>query len=299
MQREEMRLDGGHLGAFSRPYDAVAVCRPCLEALVHQTVEGATSDPVLAEKALAEALAILADHFGPGVVPARTATLFGRRIKAVTGCEDPFQARKEMELQVARQAMERVEVPTGLQELLSFAALGNSVDYFLGPEETAAAFRAGVEYAIDHRARFLSWLLERPGKRLFYLADNAAEALFDWPLAEALARRGVHVSYVVKGGPVQNDCTRADLEAAGLEPGGFELVDNGTDAVGTDLRECSPSFVEALLGADAVLAKGMANFETLREVRLPPTLFLLKAKCEVNAALIGVPRNKTVALFRR
>ncbi|MCD6498389.1 MAG: DUF89 family protein [Deltaproteobacteria bacterium] len=287
--------------AFVSPYDSVDVCRPCLMSLVRQMAEGATEDPVLRQQAVEASEEVIDRMFGPGVVPARVATVFGRVIKEVTHCADPFAGRKEQEIFSARRAMAQIVVERDFDRLMELSVAGNSVDYFLDPKEVAQELVAPVEFVVDDRPAFREALeaVNRAGKEVFFLTDNASEAFFDWPLARFLAQTGAKVVYAVKGGPVQNDCTLADLAGAGLHPDGFEVLDNGTDAVGTDREQCALEFWNRLMEAGLILSKGMANYETLRDTETPDILFLLKAKCQVNADLIGVPRGSYVALLRR
>jgi len=287
--------------AFVQPYDSVDVCRPCLMSLVRQMADGATEDPALRQHAVESARAVIDRMFGPGVVPARVATIFGRVIKEVTHCVDPFAERKEQEIRAARRAMAQITVEQDFGRLMELSVAGNSVDYFLDPKEVARELVAPVEFVVDDRSAFREALeaVKRAGKEVFFLTDNASEAFFDWPLATFLAGVGAKVVYAVKGGPVQNDCTLADLDGAGLHSKGFEVYDNGTDAVGTDREQCASEFWSRLMAAGLILSKGMANYETLRDTDTPDILFLLKAKCDVNADLIGVPRGSYVALLRR
>ena len=116
-------------------------------------------------------------------------------------------------------------------------------------------------------------------KSILYLADNAGEIVFDRLLIEQLPRDRVTVA--VKGGPVINDATREDAEAAGLIDL-VEVIDNGSDAPGTILEQCSPSFQRRFAEADLVIAKGQGNYETLNDVPRE-VFFLLKVKCPVIA----------------
>jgi damage-control phosphatase, subfamily I len=119
---------------------------------------------------------------------------------------------------------------------------------------------------------------------VLYLADNAGETVFDRLLIEALP---VPVTYAVKGGPILNDATLADAQAAGLGEVA-DLVTTGSDAPGTLLHRCKPDFRRRFEEATLILAKGQANYETLSpgDDRI---FFLLQAKCPVIAEDIGVP----------
>jgi uncharacterized protein with ATP-grasp and redox domains len=114
--------------------------------------------------------------------------------------------------------------------------------------------------------------------------DNAGRLVFDRLLLERLP----------KGGPwwrareaVINDATIVDARAAGIHEVA-EVIDNGSDAPGTVLPDCSPEFRKAFWEADVIISKGQGNFETLSGIRAP-VYFLFKVKCPVIAAHAGLP----------
>ena len=109
--------------------------------------------------------------------------------------------------------------------------------------------------------------LAGPPGLLLYLADNAGEQFFDRPLVSFLRRQGWQVLYVVKGGPIQNDLTREDLQASGLDRLLEPVVDTGACTVGLDLAAVSPGFHGLYDTAQLILAKGMGHFETMSHLR--------------------------------
>ena len=126
-------------------------------------------------------------------------------------------------------------------------------------------------YAVDAAARVL------------YLADNAGEIACDRLLIERLGP--ARITLAVKGSPVLNDATRVDAEAVGLAAI-VEVVDNGSDAPGTILADCSEAFRRRFAEADLILAKGQGNYETLSNAAAD-IFFILKAKCPVIARDLG------------
>jgi len=100
------------------------------------------------------------------------------------------------------------------------------------------------------------------GSNLLYLTDNAGEIGFDRVFAEAIAARYPHVriTFCVRGDIAQNDATVEDAEAVGIP---FPVISNGNRVPGTQLDLLSPEAKEAMDSADVILAKGMANCETL------------------------------------
>ena len=100
------------------------------------------------------------------------------------------------------------------------------------------------------------------GKELLYLTDNAGEIVFDRVWLEVIRDTfpNLSITVCVRGGPAQNDATRADAEAVGMP---FRVIDNGTRIPGTVLELASEELNAALSTADVIIAKGQANVETL------------------------------------
>jgi uncharacterized protein with ATP-grasp and redox domains len=111
-----------------------------------------------------------------------------------------------------------------------------------------------------------------------------------------LRAQGWQVLYVVKGGPIQNDLTREDLEKSDLKEALEPVVDTGARTVGLDLHEVSPEFQNLYNAARIILAKGMGHFETMSHLHDPRIWFLLQAKCAPVARSLGVERNTFVFL---
>jgi hypothetical protein len=171
--------------------------------------------------------------------------------------------------------------------------VGNALDFFRAEAETTREMLAGVEFEINAVPDFRRELAGTPGL-LLYLADNAGEQFFDRPLLSGLRRRGWRVVYAVKGGPIQNDLTLADLEASGLLAALEPVVDTGARTVGLELDGVSPGFRELYAAARLIVAKGMGHFETMSHLSDPRVWFLLQAKCPPVAQALGVDLNAFV-----
>ena len=100
------------------------------------------------------------------------------------------------------------------------------------------------------------------GKNLLYITDNAGEIGFDRIFAEQIAKRYPHVriTFCVRGGYTINDATREDAAAVGIP---FPVIDNGNNIAGTLLDRLGEDAKRAFETADVIIAKGMANAETL------------------------------------
>jgi uncharacterized protein with ATP-grasp and redox domains len=286
-----------------RPMSIRPECYTCLERLLALTVELATPDAEVRRQAHRAARRLLDREFGPEAIPAYIANRVLPVIHRISGNADPFRSRKAAATALAARLHQRLAPAFGedLESLLKLAALGNALDFFRQEAEVTREMLARVEFAIFQGSEFRQVLAGPPGL-LLYLADNAGEQFFDRPLVAALRRRGWRALYVVKGGPIQNDLTRADLEASSLREPLEPVVDTGAPTVGLQLDEASPGFRELYAAAQVIVAKGMGHFETMSHLDDPRVWFLLQAKCDPVAQALGVARNalvfkRTLALY--
>jgi len=125
------------------------------------------------------------------------------------------------------------------------------------------------------------------------LADNAGEVVFDRLLLSRLGCKSI--VYAVKGSPILNDALREDAIGAGLDRYA-EIIDSGIAVPGTIIEKSSKELQDAFAGAEFILAKGQANYETLSECVDPRMYFALRAKCNVISGKIGVPLGSFVIL---
>jgi uncharacterized protein with ATP-grasp and redox domains len=272
-----------------RPMEICPECRDCLTRLVELTVAQATPDPELQQPARRAALDIIAREFNPAAIPAGIANHCHHAIMAITGNPDPFAARKATATAYLGRRFQGVAAAYDgdLESLLRLAAAGNAIDFFRDEAEVTRELNSRVEFGISELERFRRQLAGPPGI-LLYLADNAGEQFFDYPLVAHLRRLGWQVLYVVKGGPIQNDLTREDLYASGLGAKLSPLADTGARTVGLELAKASRAFQELFEAARLILAKGMGHFETMSHLPDPRLYFLLQAKCRPVARALGV-----------
>jgi hypothetical protein len=73
---------------------------------------------------------------------------------------------------------------------------------------------------------------------------------------------------------------------------------NGAE-IGLCPKETPPALTKAISRCTLIIAKGMANFESLFERNdLPPVAYLMAAKCQPVANEAGVPAGSKIALLR-
>jgi len=168
-------------------------------------------------------------------------------------------------LDLIRQKVRSAEDPVfaGLQ----FAVLGNYLDFSaLQGQVSFEKLEAMLDTAFDldlDREVYAGFCRElETGRKLLYLTDNAGEIGFDRIFAEEIAKRWPHLEilFCVRGDVTLNDATRADAAAVGIP---FPVIDNGNRVPGTQIDMLSDEAREALNTADVILAKGMANCETM------------------------------------
>ncbi len=247
---------------------------------------------------------ILAHARQKGWTSPETANEILRLIRGVSGIADPYEIVKSKEMAQAKAVFSRAKGRMGndLRSLTNLAVLGNSLDFFRTADEALAdvAQQAGgdLAYFHDDLDRLQDFLMNDPGLVL-YLTDNAGEIFFDLPLFQHIQGQAKKAVLVVKGGPALNDLTGAELDSAAIGGMVGETMDTGTDGAGIDWRHVSREFAALAEAADLIVAKGMANFETLYFRRLKtPLFFLFRAKCGVVADFFQAPTDGMMALWK-
>ena len=177
------------------------------------------------------------------------------------------------------------------------SVIGNIIDY--GAQSVKDNLSEQIEsfyqkkLKIDMTAELYNEISK--AKNVLYLGDNCGEIVFDKLFIETM--RHPNITFVVRGKPVINDATLEDAKQVGLD-NICSVISNGFDAPSTLIEFCSDEFVEVYNNADLIISKGQGNFEGLME-NTPPnpkTFFLLIAKCNPIAHLIGVEKDDMVIL---
>ena len=150
---------------------------------------------------------------------------------------------------------------------LQFAILGNYLDFSalqgqVSFEKLEEMLLGALKMDLDRTAYTALCEDMAAGKNLLYLTDNAGEIGFDRIFAEEIARAypNLNITFCVRGGIAANDATREDAAAVGIP---FPVIDNGNRIAGTQMDQLSSEAQKALDTADVIIAKGMANTETM------------------------------------
>ena len=223
--------------------------------------------------------------------PAYTTTFIHRKIRQLLG-RDPFEGIKSEYNQIAlrlypslKTTIEKSFDPLWTSTRLAIA--GNIIDFGIFTSiDIEGTIRMALDnpLAVDDYSSFRDAILI--ADKILYLTDNAGEIVFDRLLIEILISLGKKVKAVVKGSPVINDSTMKDAKESGLTRV-CEVIDNGSEAVGTILDWTSPAFQKTFKDAQIVISKGQGNFETLigNEKKM---FFLFQSKCNTVSKELGL-----------
>jgi uncharacterized protein with ATP-grasp and redox domains len=99
---------------------------------------------------------------------------------------------------------------------------------------------------------------------------------------------------VVKGEPILTDVTMEDAKRSGVVEEFDEVLSTGMFAVGVDPDQMGDRLRREMEDADLIIAKGMANFESLGDAPYRPIAFLLRAKCDPVAKAVGTRKGDNV-----
>lgn len=226
-------------------------------------------------------------------------------IKRRSGLSDPYQSFKEESNHVALALMPLAEefydkADDKIEAIIRIATAANSMEFGVKGHDFDNNTFAGV--FLNILSEKLYGDIDEARKRLdsfsniFYLTDNCGEAVFDLFVIGKLVGMGKHVVVGSKSEPVLNDVTVKELSA--MTNMGIKVIATG-NVVGTSLEHIEPE-ARALLFDPSwlILSKGMGNFETISEYDEMLTgrlIYLMRAKCEPVAMVIGVPKGTLVA----
>lgn len=271
-------------------------CKTCFRRQALQSAQRVGLDEE-ATTALMHSVQARLDATPADETPPVTASDLHALIREQSGSPDPYREAKAEATQHALSLYPKLkqmirEATDPLETAIRLAIAGNIIDLGVSDQYDLEASIERVlvsEPAINHLPQ-LKQALSRASHILF-LADNAGETVMDRLLIEELNKP---VTYVVKGSPAVNDAVREDAIAAGLDTV-CEIIDNGAATLGTLLDRCSDSFVKQFNEAELIIAKGMANYESLAGTR-SGLYFLLQAKCAVIADHLGVVEKSIIVL---
>lgn len=277
-------------------------CLDCIPCMLRQALGAARviSDDAVMHRRVLNEVSRLIPELPLDVTPPEVAQQVYRLVYRLTGSEDPYREEKRRANEIALSLYPHLKrvVADSDEPLLTACKLaigGNSID--LGPTSRYADINSIISFALDNGLGIDDYDDFRrsicKSRRIMYLGDNAGEVVFDRILIEEIKRtKEVHVDFVVRESPIINDATILDANFVGL-PNVAEIVSSGSDAPATVLSQCSEKMIELYHASDIIIAKGQGNYESL-SLEEGNIFFLLKAKCEVIAGMLGVQIGEAV-----
>ncbi|OPX71262.1 MAG: hypothetical protein A4E38_01078 [Methanoregulaceae archaeon PtaB.Bin108] len=277
-------------------------CFDCLLSRVKLECGLCGADPTLTGEIREECARLLDELRTQPLSHPQIASAIHRHAYGRLGVEDPFLALKEestrQALAVCREVRPRLR---SFRDFVLASVIGNTFDYgvkshIVQPDFSRyfhEEFQTGL--AIDDCDRILPLI-----SRLVYFTDNCGEIVFDRLFLEYLHGHGARITLAVREEPILNDATLSEAHALHMERYADVVTTTGCGCeIGVRL-DCMPDDLsEAMETCTLVLAKGMANYESLSEYRdLPPVAYLMAAKCDPIAEEVGVPRGSKIAMLR-
>ncbi len=237
---------------------------------------------------------------------ARMAAFVHKSSYDALGVKDPYHELKVRADDTAWRYYERINkyIDTSddpFRSAVKIAILGNIMDFGAGiaiesPEEFDGIFESllEMELTIDDTERMME-LIKNAGT-IIYIFDNCGEVVLDLPLIDQLRILGKRVVGVVRGEPILNDVTLEDARRVELDDHLDIILTTGGFAIGVDMNKIGEDLRKEMKDADLIIAKGMANFESLGEEDLKvPIAYLLKTKCRPVASEFDVEVGSNVA----
>lgn len=273
-------------------------CIPCFVRQALEAARHAGADETV-QKMVLRRVCRWVSEMDMTMTPPETGQWIHRLVRERTGNTDPYADCKSnfnrAVMELLPELRQRILLsPDPFATAVALAIAGNAIDMGAYSGLDSSNLRQTLVRAIASPIRGELEALRSTtatAKAILYIADNAGEIVLDRLLIEQLGPQRITV--VVRGSAVLNDATRADATAAGLDEL-VEVIDNGSDAPGTLLSDCTTEMRQRFAHADIVLAKGQGNYETLSSVERPNVFFLLMAKCPVIADLLGCERNSLI-----
>ena len=278
-------------------------CVPCLMTRV--LFQARLADNGREYEALSAALKAYGKEFGKGRNSADVATEVHRQAYSAMGVKDPYLALKIRSDEVAEGYLEMAEglvndSDNRFRTAVLISAIGNIMDFGSGiaidhPDDFNREFSKLFDQGIDSDDTDEMLSVLKDSESVIYLFDNCGESQLDKVLIREIRKLGVRVVGVVRGEPILNDVTGEDAERIGLNKELDRMLTTSQFAIGLDLNKIGDDLKEEISKAGMIIAKGMANYESLSDQRVNiPIVHILRSKCVPVADSLGVRTDKNI-----
>lgn len=181
-----------------------------------------------------------------------------------------------------------------LERAIQYTMVGNYIDFGTMNnvnEEQLDTLLNDVEGYQVEPAEYIALKNDlQSAQKMVYITDNCGEIVLDKLLIKEIKRQFPKIEFtvLVRGGAVLNDATMEDAIQVGLTEVA-RVMGNGSNIAGTCLERLSKEAMQVIDEADVIIAKGQANFETLRMCGRN-IYYIFMCKCEMFAAEFQVPK---------
>ncbi len=268
--------------------------------------ELSADDRSLLFKAVEGGLEYLKENFHEGSNAIDISTGIHRKAYSILKDKDPYREKKAESNSIASAMMPAVrarmaKAPEKEQFRLAVLAsiIGNTFDFGVQGHDVREGdfgalfdelFKHGLDVDDTDKIEKLA-----KGGDVVYITDNCGEIYFDELVLEQLKGMNARITLVVRGDYILTDATMDDVHAMGLDKKVDRVLTTGSNAVGVSVKEAPAETLDAMRNASVIIAKGMANYESLSEENYKPIAYLLRAKCEPVANSLGVKKGMNVA----
>ena len=278
-------------------------CAQCLlKRILYETNLG-EADTEKQYKAMQIALTALAEKFSPRICSAEIATGVHKAVYDLLG-KDPYAEAKKKSNEIALQLLPKAkrmvdesDEPFGTAVLCSIT--GNVLDFGIRSDfENADVLLDKFDSLCDEGLGYDDTEKMKAMARdadIAYLTDNCGEIVFDTLLIEQLKKLGARITLVVRGAPILTDATMEDVRLLQMEKTVDRVMTTGGFAVGIPFWEMPEELDKVLKESKLIIAKGMANYETLSETDYKPVAYLLRTKCDPVASSMGLKKDINAA----
>ena len=278
-------------------------CFPCFIRQMIDAARFTTDDPLVQERIIRNVLSKASEMDFQQSAP-EVAQWVHRLIRSESGNSDPYLEGKRHSNEVMLRQFDYfkqliLESASPWDTAVRIAIGGNTVDFAFRNSFTPEYIRETMQLALKqpifgvddgqngadpHPDVEMFRRDVESARSILYVLDNAGEIVCDRVFIETLLPID-RTTAAVRGGPILNDALMEDAAMVGLTDL-LPVIHTGSDAPGVLLHDVNDEFREAYESADLIIAKGLANFETMVEYDRD-IWFLFKAKCTVIADIVG------------
>jgi uncharacterized protein with ATP-grasp and redox domains len=273
-------------------------CIPCLLKRVLFQAELAANGTEL--EALKAAMKAFSNGLREGRNSAEMTTEVHRAAYSAMNVKDPYLQLKIRADDVAesylRAASDHIASSGDrMRAAILVASIGNIMDFGIDeaiddPDKFRNEFQRLIEQDIGHDETKAVKDILSEARSVIYLFDNCGESQLDKLLIREIRKNGTRVVGIVRGEPILNDVTMSDAERTGLDKETDAMYTTSGFRIGIDMSALTKDLTEEIGSADLIIAKGMANFESLSDQDVPiPVAYVLRSKCMPVANALNIP----------